>query len=708
MGLVGSISDIRGKGHRPAKVMASGGTPTPTPPMTAIAADGWQATVTTPADLSFLPASVSRAGYDATGDSVTVSDAVLLTRRVRQAYANQALDTANNVALNDYILASDTISGVTNNSTLVSPKPFGAWMMMGRSLVGNSIPWEMIAFHYFGRAARQVACVRVRATDGTNTTDWQTVSTTSISTYCEDGQPLETYSGSLDISGLNTGMVTLQGQALPFVGSAIMDTADSAVTREFSPRYFLKNVAREAAPPYAYVASTGNDSTGVWSTTAATAAATPFLTVGGALMAANDAVRGTPATGGVVDGGRIRIVDTVSLGTTTTSRPQNVAAVTVERAPGTARAAAIATLSSAMRCRLGVGSLTSPLTEGCIRFEDMTISRTANTTFSGEAANQLNVQMRNVTIANGGTAGTWLANAHDWFFGVNLTGFNGNLGQTALQHRMMRGLIVDFANGNAPEAWVTVGCQFTRVKGCSIADPTKGAIWYNNKFLNPDSTTAPITFAGTVSGGNLGAVAIVGNLVEVTHTTSSTPAIRVASDNALGNITHAVIAYNTTTGYGSTGRWNILYDEATVARFHKFARIVGNVVAQLNTKGDVFHADGTRLGQFAFTHGVGSQGNMSMFAVNSATLYSEYQTYPGIGANIGASTTVRNNPLFVDYQGTGGSGGTPSAGAGGGDYHPQSGSPLRGIVTTAIMGFDLSGVARASSNDDAGAYVYAA
>lgn len=29
MGLVGSISDIRGKGHRPAKVMASGGTPTP-------------------------------------------------------------------------------------------------------------------------------------------------------------------------------------------------------------------------------------------------------------------------------------------------------------------------------------------------------------------------------------------------------------------------------------------------------------------------------------------------------------------------------------------------------------------------------------------------------------------------------------------------------------------------------------------------------
>ncbi len=709
MGLVGSISDIRGKRRRPVKVIASGGGDPPiTPPITSVGADGWRAAMPLIADLSMTPISVSRQGYDASGASVTVADTVLLTKRVRQPYPSQASFTANDVALSQFLLSTDTISGVANNSTRVSPKPFGAWVMPGRSLVGNSLPWEMIAFHYYARSNRQVACVRVRATDGTNTTAWQVVSATSLSTLCEDAQPLEVFAGSLDISGLNDGLITLQGQALPFVGTAIMDSADSSTTREFSPRYFLKNAARLAVPPLAYVASTGNDSTGVWSTNAATAAATPFLTVGGALQALDHATRGTPATGGIADGCRIRIVDTVSAGTCTTSRPQNIAAVIVERAPGTARSAAIVTLSSAMRCRLGVGSLTGPLTEGCLRFYDVTINRTANTTFSGEAANQLNVQFHNVALTNGGTAGTWLANAHDWFFGVALTGFNGNLGQTTLQHRLMRGLTCDFANGNAPEAWVTIGCAFTRVKGCAIADASKPVIWYGNKFLNPDSTTAPITFAGTVSGGNLGAVAIVQNLIEVLHTTSSTPGLRVASDAALGNITHAVIVHNTVTGYGSVGRWNILYDEAVAARFHSFAAIHGNIMPQLNTKGDVFQADGTRLGQFAFTHGVGAQGNMSMFAVNSATLYSEYQTYPGIGANIGASTTVRNDPLFVNYQGTGGSAGTPSAGAGGGDYHLQSGSPLRGIVTTAIMGFDLSGVARASSSDDAGAYVYAA
>ena len=194
------------------------------------------------------------------------------------------------------------------------------------------------------------------------------------------------------------------------------------------------------------------------------------------------------------------------------------------------------------------------------------------------------------------------------------------------------------------------------------------------------------------------------NVIDCTHTTSSTAGFRIANDNALGNITHSVNCYNTYTGYGSVNRSNNLYDEATVARFHKFELDVGNVYGQLNTKGDVFTADATRLGQFTYAHGVGCRGNFSQFQTNSGAFASEMQTYPGMRCNIGTSSTVRNDPLFVNYQGTGGSGGVPSAGAGGSNLRLQAGSPARGIVTDPVLRFGLDGVARAASNDAAGAY----
>lgn len=695
--------------------------------LASVDAAGWSAQWASGTPPTFAPdtspqaVSVTRAGFNSTGGAVTYAETRTPTRRVRQAFPNQATDTAFTVALDDYLYATDSIAGVTNNSTEVSPAPGAAWVMPGRSLVGNTLDWELIAFHRDGRLGRMAACAQVQATDGTTTTAWQTVSATSVSTLAEDACPVEVYKGTLDISALATGFVTLRGRVIPWIGGAasILDSANSTATREFSPRYFWKDAARLAAPPQAYVASTGSDSTGVWSTNAATAAASPFLTVGGAETAMDNATRGTPATGGYLDGCIINIVDTVSLGTTATSRAQKCAALIVRRAPGTARASATTTLTSAFRPRLGVGTLQGGLTEGAIRFYDVTVSRTVNTTFSGEVANQLNVQFHNMTIANAGTLGTWLSNAHDWFFGVQLTGFNGNLGQTTLQHRIMRGLTVDFANGGAPECWVTVGCSFANVKGCSSADPTKGAIWFANKYLSPDSTTAPIQLSAVNSGDTMSNIFVVQNLIEVTHANAATPAIRIATDTpAHGNTYHAIIAYNTVTGYGSAGRDNDLYDNngGAEVRTHRLMRVVGNIFVQLNNKGDVFVGTSggnptdapNHIGHFAFHHGVGCQGNFTMFAVASSTPFSELQAYPGLKSNIGASSTVRNDPLFANYQGTGGSAGTPATGAGGGTYTLQSGSPAKGIVLRAMLAFTLDGVARAIANDNAGALSAAA
>lgn len=689
-------------------------------PVAAINAESWSAEWSTGTPPLFAPdaapqtLAVTRAGFDAAGAVASYASARVFTRRKRQPYPNQASDTASTVALDDYVYATDTIAGVANNATETSPRPVAAWVMPDRVVVGNALAWELVAFHRDAQAGRQVACVIVTATDGTTTVS-QTVSATAISTLCEDANPVEVYRGSIDITALNAGLVTLNARVYPWIGGAasVLDSSASSIAREFSPRYFRKDVTRSATPALAYVASTGSDATGLWSTTAATAAATPFLTVGGALAAVNDATRGTPATGGILDGCRVRIVNSVGFGTVVTSRPQNIAAVVVERAPGTARTAAIVTLSVAFRPRLGVGTLNAAFTEGVMLFNDVSISRTANVALTGEAANPAQFRFWNVAVNANNVTGSWLSNAHDYYYGLVLTGFNGNLGQTgALQHRLMRGLVCDFNNGNGPESWVTIGSRLTRAKGGGYSDPTKGAIYYANSFLNPDSTQAPIAISTVNAGETITGFVVVQNLIEATHTSSSTPSLRPSSDTPLfGNTVHNIIAHNVMTGYGSVGRGNMFYDNSSAVRTHRLVRDIGNIYVQLNTKGDVFVGSTvsfpnpeTHIGQFAYHHGVGCQGNWAMFAVNSSTPFSEDQAYPGPGSNIGASQTVRLDPLFVNYQGTGGSGGTPTAGAGGGDYRLQAASPARARVSRAVLGFDLAGAPRGTGAQAVGAY----
>ena len=697
--------------------LGGGGGGGPAALISAIAADGWQATWASGTPPTFAPDSspvaqtFSRAGYDATGATTTYSEDMTMLRRVRNVYPNQATDVttattfspANAVALEDYVYLTDSASGVTNISAEISPVPIANWTMRDRQLVGNSIYWEIIAFHRNFRSGKQVACVRVRANDGTTQTAWQVVATTAVSSYAEDPNPIETYSGTLDISGLAAGLVWLEGEVFPWIGdtNSVLRSENSSVVREFSRRHFLKDTTRAASPPLAYVASTGNDATGVWSTTAATALATPFLTVTGAMTAMTVGANGT-VCGSKADGCRIRIVDTVSLGAgATTTRPQNCAAVIVERAPGTARAAAIVTHGASFRGRLGVTGLLGGLTEGAICFYDLTINRTGAFTMFGEAGNQLQLHFHNIDFQNSSTSKV-ITNSHQYFYGVTLASYFGLGVSAGVQTRLTRGLTVDCAGASGVEGWVIVGSKLTRTIDISYSDTTKPFICYNNKWINPSSTGGVGAWIGTVSGADYGALAYVQNLIECYHTTASTAGFRIANDNFLGNLVHSVIYANTDTGYGSVNRANYLYDDATAARFHKLHRHVGCIVSQLNTKGDIFQNDGTRTGQFAYTHGVGCQGNFTMFQTNSGLAGNEMQTYPGPGCSIGTSTTVRNDPLFTNYQASNNSGG--AAATGGGTYTLTGPSPARGIVTVTGLRFDLAGDPRAATADAAGCY----
>lgn len=684
------------------------------PPLTSVAADGWQATVDSPTDLSLTPVSVSRAGFDATGTATTHADTLYTTKRIRLPYPDQATLTADQVALSDYVYSTDTIAGVTNNSTEASPKPIANWIMPHRLVVGDTVDLEVIAFHRDARAGSQVACVLFSATDGTTTVN-QLVASTAVSGRAGDKHPVISYKAALDISTLDPGLITCNAKVYPWLGDAasVADSADSSVAREFSPRYFLRDTTLAAAPPLAYVATTGNDSTGVVSTDPATAKASPFLTVKGAIDGIHTALSAT--TG--IDGAQVRIGNDGGtpfvLGSSVAARAQKCAALTITRDPDVARANARVSLGAASyRPRFGSGgTLLAPLTTGALRLADVGVQRSGALYFQGEAATQLEIIMEDVDWDQNGASTTWLSNAHDYLFGVTFSNFGGAnpLAAGTYEHRCIRGVSLGRVGGVNLEQWLIVGCDIDQINGIAVNTRTaSGSITAFNRFQSPTTTTC-LTLGGSADVEN---VAIVQNIFEWTAATAG-DVIGVSNDNATGNNSHIVIHHNTFVGAFSAGRANLFYDEGDTPRTSKLMSVKGNIFVQINTKSDVMRGANqggedasTRTGNWAFEHGVGCAGNFSQWidAASGGIGSSFAQEYPGLSCDIGASSSAPNDPMFVDDQGTTYNGSTYTAGAGGGDYALQAGSPAIGLLPVAVLSHNLAGDARPTTNDNAGAY----
>jgi hypothetical protein len=678
----------------------SGGAALVSAPLTALAADGWQATYAGTPPSTVIESwfdNISRQGYTTSGATTTYNDRIHVTRRVRQAYPNQASFTTDTVAISEKLYSTDTIAGVTNNSTAVSPKPIANWALYDRTVVANSITVEVVAAHYNGRNNSQVACVVFRATDGTTTVE-TTVSATTVSGRSSDQNAVLVYSGTLDITSLNSGVITVNAKVYPWIGAAasVLDSADQSNRREFSPRYYLKDATRANNPPYAYVTSAGNDGTGVWSTTAATAEASPFLTVQGAILAAaaqmpaGDYLTGT-GTSRPIDGGIIRVGSgTVVLGATGSSRPQVLGAVVVTRDPNVARADSILSFgTTAWRPRLGVGTLDAAVTEGAIVFRDISLTRTGTSTLNGEAGTQLDIIFDDVSLDGNSNSGTLFSNSHGRAYGLVVTDCASTtiLSPGTLEWRCLRGVSGD-ADASI-EGWLILGSWLERVQVLSRGTRTQsGSIIAFNTFPKLQHTAATLAQGATEDVTGL---VIVQNLFEYVGT-SNVSTLRISGDGNAGDITHLIHVHNTYTGFDDIGRWNMLYNEtAADPRTHTFIRSAGNITPSVNTKHDVFFTDGTRTQSWEYVYGVGCIGEFAMYANAGSGGQGFSQEYPGLLSFIGTSDSVPEDPLFTDYQGTTSG---PTAGAGNGDYTLQSGSPAAERVSVGLLSHDLAGVAR--------------
>lgn len=689
----------------------------PAVPFASVNTLGWNVDyAATPPSLNPLATfSVSRAGFSDTGTATTITDTLTATQRTRQAYPNQASLTALTVALSDYILSTDTVSGATNNSTETMPKPICNWAMLDRQLIGNSLTLEVTGNHWSARSGRPFRCVVFTATDGTNTVT-ATTTTMTVSGHTGDKNAVLVYQATLDTTILATGLITCNAKVYPWIGSlasgSVADSSASSVAREFSPRYFYKDVSRFAAPPLAYVASTGVDATGLVSTNAVLAKATPFLTVQGAINGLVTAVTN-------VDGCRIRIVDSVALGASAlTARNQLCAAVIVERDPLVSKAAAILTQAATWLSRLGVGTLIAPVTEGAILFRDLTFVRGGAFTFNGVAGTPLQVMFADdASFDNNSQTVAMLNNSHLLLDGCIMTNATAAsvLSAGTNEIRMVRGLSVNRA-GASTEGWLVLGSVITASGALGYGTRSEtGSIVQFNSFPSYASTTnviwgfgASTSVSTPVSQGSFSQ-----NLIEVIHTTTSNPALRASSDSGLQNLTHVLIDNNTiAAGHYQVGRMNLFYDETALTnRTHKFCRLKNTVAGGFYIKEDVFlgvNGNGTpnpgdapnHIGNWHALYGVGAKNLVTLLVNTGANIVgaNEGPEYPGLGSTIATSQTVQvpATTAWTNWQATTTSGASAVAGAGGGTYTLPGGSPLLGRVAAAdeVFPFDLAGTAR--------------
>lgn len=665
-------------------------------PITAVATNGWQVTYPSP-PTEFDPAgspvtfNASRAGYTTAASTTTYTEAMTVTKRLRQVHPNQASLTTDQAVLQDYLYSTDSVSGATNNSSETSPKPIVNWVTLDRTVVGNTLTAEVVCFHRNARSREQIACVEFRVSDGT-TTLTQVVSESIVSGRTNDRNAVVVYRCSIDVSTLaNPSTLTLNAKVYPWIGEtgSVLDSADQSARREFSPRTFRRNTTLAASPVFVYVAASGGDDVnGVVSTTAATAKATPCATIGGAL---NRLV----AVNGSVDGCEIRLLaGTHTLNSTgvTTTRTQSVAHVTITRDPDEILSAVTLQYGGvAFRPRLGASG-------GWLTIRDITTTRPGTTQLTGETGSQLEVRWQDCPFDNESRAVAIVGgNADLLLIGNTFTNMSANATSAGTREiRLIRG-----CSGTLPaiEGWLVVGNSMSIGQALGYGTRTAtGSICAYNTFTVTNSSQGGYSIASSVDVNN---AACVQNIWEYTSATSG-PAIRVSADSASGNTSHIVLHHNTFAGFFLNGRMNGFYDDGVTARTNKLMSCKGNIHVQLNTKSDVFQADGSRIGNWAYENGVGCEGEFSQFIdADSGGIGSGFaQDYPGLRASIGTSSSVRNDPLFIDDNATSSG---PTAGSGGGNYRLNSGSPADTRVAP-VLRFDLDGNARSATLATSGAY----
>lgn len=699
--LVNNVSSLLGGGS------GGGGTPA-IPLLSSIDADGWYGVWNTSGDTipsEFDPHSspqtitVSRPGFNSSGTATTVSKTLTLMKRVRQPYPSQSTLTTGDVALDDYIYSTDSITGVTNNSLLAPPRPIAAWAQPDRIIVDDgSLTVKLFVAHAYAQQGRPVAAVVFSVTDGTNTVT-STVTSLTTTSYTASGKSVPYYEATIDISSLDAGAVTLDAEIRPWEGAAFSASDRGSNLIRFSQQTVINNKSLTRPRVYAYVDGGGGSGAAV-STSEATALTTPYDTLADAATAIR-AYNNTNHSSNFGDYGVIIVKagldqDTkVATGVLRTTCPTSVAPLTIRAETPASKSTTIVTTPAN-----DSDALPTYLVLEDVRLDIPNASRQYSWCNGGDAARQLALIRCEIDEPTGVYEDTVFAQTgrlyvQDCDFGTAKTSGRGIFSRFSTNLQQTNLIGSNLPGAGSATVYNAIGCSSANIDGTTAgsAEAKQGICYAYNSFGIGTGTGRLVNFE---HDAGVDGAAIVGNQLEGFGTYSDA-LIWINADSNNTATQNIVAMLNTIVGE----RPNWLYAEGTSTKTKSFFRY--NLTQEFNIKGDVFGTDGTYIGNWSQRYRVGHRYNTNLLSTLDAQAGTSYgaSTWAGEVRPLGESDVTTKgsaiDPDFADDQSNDG------GDAGSGDYTPDNTSNYDGALIPsgeAPYSIDQFGTALANDGTD--------
>lgn len=682
-------------------------------------ADGWSATTQALSSLKFLPDTVPQSiprtcsGYDASGNATTYADSIIVTKSVRFAYPSQAVLNPSRVAMSDYFYSVCSSLGVTNNSTIVAPRPIAGWVHAGdrQTFYGSTAHTEFTVASITARNQAPIAYASCTVSDGTHTNTVAAVGPVKL-TSTTDVTPVQGYTCDNDISTITAGQFTVNAKLYPWIGgsASILDTSIAA-SRIMAPQTFTKSTGSRY---FAYAnTATGVDASCVASQTAATALALPCLTYVGAVNKCKTTASDTGNCTIRLTWGQTFVNAAATTASAATSE------MIIEADPAGSGTAPI----------LQFGAASTNMNEKYVRLRNISLARLGAFQITVTSGGQIALENIAYDASNGSSAISFAASGGVFINGMTPTNALANtLGYIPTTQNLIlsRGILMTPGDTTARNIapGVIVGSKFT-----TTSVTVSGGTWTVPIFIGFSQflrggvdVSALQTLDFNVSAvSNWADIAIVQSMFEYAGAGASPNAmIRICADPAQGcNMSNVLIDGVTMAGAYNAGRFNGPYDNNsnTTVRVHFNFVIRNSILVQENMKGDPFVAtsggDPTdaplHTGNFPQYYGTGWHDNWYLYADAAGHCpegnfnWTFSQIYPGLHTRFSCSSTVPLDPLFTAPASTTYNGTVYTVGAGNGDYTLQAGSTAKGYVGVATWPFTLTGAARPATGDSVGA-----
>lgn len=644
---------------------------------------------------------VASRGYDDNGNLVTVNRTVYGMRVSRKPHGQETqLDVVDNgngtltarIVLSEYIHTPDvitvsTLAGwytemsaqsnlpVVNDLAIPYFTPQGTWIRHDREII-NSATYrpKLVIGHAYARNGRAVAAVRFILSDQSGNSVTSLVSSTNVETFSASGLSAEYYGNDIDISTLTQGqLITVDAEIFPWVGDSfrISVNGEAYPSPNLSVLMFLNNRTGAYGTAYAYVSPTGNDTTGVASSTAATAEAAPFLTLSAAAIAIQT-FNNTNFGRNNVSGGIIRLaegVTTMHSNTLLSQRPTGEVPLIVEPANPANRATTVLTW-------------TAGASNNCpdrFKLKDLTLRKGVATNVTGFSNDSTLETLANYTFVtenciwdlNGNAGGSASITRCGIYWSINdsCTGAMGHLGRLSTNCKMTIAIGGRTTGESASSVYHLVAHKdIQSTFGWSLGNADAGRVQaqgniFAYSYLGRNNGGAPTISTDGVQFGSRGFM-MLGTIVEHCNNATTSPAVRLFGDSDVTEVRNVHIKACTILG----SRVNYLYNDIGTAGTKKYGTLGQNVIWQINTKADLFvhptdGANGNRILNWGVVNHVGCSYNAYLTGSASGDTFAD-GNWVGETRGVGEITGTDASPVLTGFAND-----QSGAGAGNGDYH---------------------------------------